>query len=180
MIQKIILALFAFSTLTTHAKDDNSLFVKVTTNNKDNEIIVGDSTVFSVWIYSIYPIGELKCNNNGDIKIKDCHVRKVINHRRSQSRKYFNNTPYYCTLWAQYVVGSKKKGNYTFPSLDFSATLYLEQKQELDPFDPFGFFNKPTYKKQNKNVSSHSTKFSIVAEPEKSTQELIRSGKTVI
>ena len=167
-------------TLLLHAKEDRLFFAEVTTNNKNNEIITGDSAVFSVWLYSVYPFGEIKCDN-ADYKIHNCTVRKVLNQqRRNQSRRYVGNRIYYCTLWAQYIIGGDKKGTFTIPSLNFSATLYIQQEQEIDPFDPFGFFNQPKYKKVYKECSSQSVKFNIVAEPMKTTEELMMSGKTVI
>ena len=139
-----------------------------------------DSAVFSVWLYSVYPFGEIKCTN-ADFRIHNCHIRKVLNHqRRNQSRRYIGNRIYYCTLWAQYIIGSNKKGTFTIPSLDFSATLYIQQEQEIDPFDPFGFFSQPKYKKVSKECSSESVKISVVPEPMKTTEELMKSGKTVI
>ncbi len=163
-----------------YGKVDNSFFAKITTNNKNNEIIVGDSAVFSVWLYSLYPISDIKCEN-GNFEIKNCHIRKITNHqRRSQNRCYIDNKLYYCTLYGQYIIGSNKVGTFNFPSLNFSATLYIQQAQEIDPFDPFGFFSQPKYKKINKTTSSHSTKFSVISEPLKTTEELMKSGKTVI
>jgi len=180
MYKYFFIILFIFSTLLLHAKEDRLFFAEVVTNNKSNEIIVGDSAVFSVWLYSVYPFGEIKCTN-ADFRIHNCHVRKVLNHqRRNQSRRYIGNRIYYCTLWAQYIIGSNKKGTFTIPSLDFSATLYIQQEQEIDPFDPFGFFSQPKYKKVSKECSSESVKISVVPEPMKTTEELMKSGKTVI
>ena len=164
--------------IATEAKDDNVFFAQVTTGNKNNEIIAGDSTVFSIWLYSLYPIRNIKCEKN-DFKIHHCNISKVTSSQR-QSRRYINNKLYYCTLWGQYVISSNKKGTYTFPPLDFTATLYIQVQDDIDPFDPFGFFSQPKYKKTDASTSTPSTKFSIIEEPLKTTEELLKSGKTVI
>ena len=175
----ILFTLLSFS-VTVAKEDNNTFFAEITTGNKNNEITVGDSTVFSVWLYSIYPFGDIECSKP-NIKINNCHVRRVTrNQRQSQSRRYINNKLYYCTLWGQYIIGSDKKGTYTIPSLGFTATLYIQVQQDIDPFDPFGFFRQPQYKKIESSTSTPATKFSIIAEPLKTTEELLKSGKAVI
>ena len=131
MYKYFFIILFIFSTLLLHAKEDRLFFAEVVTNNKNDEIIVGDSAVFSVWLYSVYPFGEIKCTN-ADFRIHNCHIRKVLNHqRRNQSRRYIGN-------------------------------------------------RQPKYKKVSKECSSESVKISVVPEPMKTTEELMKSGKTVI
>ena len=163
------------------AKENNtSFFAKITPADNKTDIAEGDSTVFSVWLYSTLPFDNIKCDN-ADFKISHCHVRKILNRQyRNQTRRFLNNRPYYCVLWAQYIVKGEKKGSYTFPSLSFSITQYKEIEQNIDPFDPFGFFRQPSYQKISQSCSSTTIKFNVVNTPLKTTEELIKSGKTII
>lgn len=165
--------------LATRAKDDQEVFARVVINGGDH-IITGDSTVFSVILYSSLPFGEVRCTDS-HVKISGCHVRKTYQgNGRRQSRRYLGDRAYYTTLWAQYVIGSDDKGKYTFPSLSFSLQLYVEQNDDIDPFDPFGFFRQPSYKKVKANFKSPETRFEVIDQPRKTTEELMKSGKTVI
>ena len=180
-MRTILLSLIFLYTLFLPAKNNNSsFFAKISIENNKTDIIEGDSAVFSVWLYSALPFGDIKCSNS-DIKINHCHVKKFINrYTRNQTQRYIGNKAYYCYLWAQYVVKSDKKGNYVFPSLDFSITQYQEIEQNIDPFDPFGFFRKPSYKKISQNASSPIVKFNVITRPLKTTEELIKNGATII
>lgn len=161
------------------AKNSKDFFSQVT-NQRGTSIIVGDSSIFSVWLYSIYPFSDIKCAN-ANIKIRGCHVRKVYQTKgQQQSIRYINGIPYYSTLWAQYIVGGEAKGNYNFPSLSFSAILYQQQESQPNQLDPFGFFTQPTYKKLKRNCIGAQLNFKIISAPLKTTEELIKSGKSII
>ena len=179
MQKKILLLLLLALPLLARAKDNDEFFARVTAGN-DNEITVGDSTVFTVWLYATKPFGEVT-STSPKVKIGGCHVRLTYQAANSrQSITYLKGKPYYCAAWAQYVIGSDKKGSYTFPALTLQASLYIEQQQQGDPFDPFGFFAQPVYKKIKKSTNSDALKFNVVNAPLKSTEELMKSGKTVI
>ena len=182
MFRHILISLFVItliSPITINAKEGQEIFSRVVINNGEH-IIAGDSTVFSVIIYSNLPFGEIKCTDS-NVKISGCRVRQTYQgNGRRQSRSYLGGRAYYSTVWSQYVIGSNNKGKYTFPSLSFSAQLYIEQSDDIDPFDPFGFFRQPRYKKVKATLKSPETKFEIIDQPRKSTEELMNSGKTVI
>lgn len=180
-MKKCFCILFVCCTLfyALQAKENNSFLVKVTAREKA-QIVEGDSAIFSVWLYSTYPMGDIQCDNP-TIKINHCHVRLAQEgNPRNQKITIVNNKKYYCLLWGQYIVGGSRRGSYTFPSMTFSINQYIEQEDSLDPFDPFGFFRQPTYKKIPCKATSDGLKFTIIPEPQKTTQELLQSGKTVI
>ena len=143
------------------------------------ELIITDSnSSFFIMSKSITPTLR---GDNPTIKINHCHVRLAQKgNPRNQKITIVNNKKYYCLLWGQYIVGGSRRGSYTFPSMTFSINQYIEQEDSLDPFDPFGFFRQPTYKKIPCKATSDGLKFTIIPEPQKTTQELLQSGKTVI
>ena len=181
-MKKALLLIFLFTacTLNPWAKNDNEFFARAVLNEK-NEIVAGDSALINVWIYSVVPFDQVNCATN-KVKVHGCTVRQVAGagkHRVTQKR--FNGRVYYAMLWSQFVVAPESKGSFTFPEMDFSATTYWEvQQREVDPFDPFGFFRRPKYKKEKREATSPSLKFQGVGAPMKSTQELIQSGHNVI
>lgn len=180
-MKKFIFILIASCMLSfvMQAKENSSFLVKVTAGEKA-QFIEGDSAVFSVWLYSAHPMGEIQCDNP-TVRINHCHVRMVHKgNPRNQKISIFNNRKYYCLLWGQYVVGGSRRGNYTFPRMTFSINQYVEQEDSIDPFDPFGFFRQPAYRKIPCKATSEGLKFDIIPEPRKTTQELLQSGKTVI
>lgn len=162
------------------AKEDATFFAKVT-QQPEGSLIEGDSLLVTVWIYSVHPFDNVQCKDE-KVKMGNCSVRQTYaaRGRQRQQRAYVNGRSYYCSAVRQYCVGSSRTGEYQFPELSFRATVYVEQKQDIDPFDPFGFFSQPVYKKAEKACVSPVHKITVTKRPLKSTEELIKSGKTVI
>lgn len=179
MHKRILLILLMMLPLMAMSKDGDEFFARIEAQN-EGKIYVGDSALVSVCLYSNRPFGEIKANGP-KVKISGCRVRQVYQGgNRRQSVTNLNGKAYYTTVWAQYIVGSDKKGTYSFPLLNFNATLYIEQEQSIDPYDPFGFFRQPVYKKVNKATSTTKFSINVVAAPLKTTEDLLKSGKTVI
>ena len=163
------------------AKDNGTTFFAEAMPQHEKGFTEGDSMLVTVWLYSQHPFGDIRCEQS-KFKINGATVRTIYTAqgRGRQQRTRKDGRIYYCAAAVQYMVSAPRPGTLTFPSLQFSATLYLEQEQDIDPFDPFGFFRQPTYKKQQKTCTSPALKIQVTKPPLKSTEELIRSGKTVI
>jgi hypothetical protein len=69
--------------------------------------------------------------------------------------------------------------------LFLTANLYIQQQnkqQDSDPFNDFfdDFFNTPAYKKEKKELRTSTYKMQVVNKPQKTMEELRKSGKIVI
>ena len=175
--------LLLLTPLLLQAKTDEEFFAKVVAPNKGN-IYTDDSTIVSVYLYAVKPIGDIQVDDK-NLKIKGCKVRKAYQGNGSrQSVTTLDGKRYYTVICAQYYVTGNDKGSCAFPSLSITANLYTEEKkqQQSDPFfGPFDdFFRTPTYKKEKKSIHSPQFKLQVSNEPQKTTEELRKSGKVVI
>lgn len=163
-------------------KENRLVFAQVAC---EESVIVGDSAVVGLYVYSPYRIESIKVDD-GKLKMSGGRLRRLnTQNRPSQQVTYINGKPYYRVLAAQYVVKAEKKGRSEFPQLKFEATLLQQQTSNwrqspfYGPFDDF--FQTPAYTRLKEKGRSDSKKLEFIDKPARTTEELIKSeGKNVM
>lgn len=176
--------LFLLLPLSMAAKSDEKFYAEIVGQN-EGKIYPNDSIIVAIHLYATRPIGDVKIDDS-KLKINDCSVRRVYS--GSERQQYIvqkNGENLYTIVCAQYSVAPNKKGGFYFPSLSLTANLYIQQQNKQQGYDPFfgpfdDFFNTPTYKKEKKELHTTPYKMQVVNKPQKTTEELRKSGKIVI
>lgn len=172
--------------LTLGAKDKKSrlAFAQISCE-QDSPLVVGDSMVVSVYIYSPYKIESISIDDH-KLFIRNGKVRRLRQTGRpSQRVTYINSRPYYSVLAAQYVVSATDKGKSELPSLKFKATLLQQQSSGNRSFSPFygpfdDFFQSPSYKRIETKGRTDEKKLRFIAKPRQTTEQLIKQGHNVM
>ena len=141
-------------------------------------LVKGDSTLVSIILYSDGAFTEARCSN-GELKLKNCSVRRIGNprHRRT-GQAILGNHRYNTLVWAQYVVASGKTGRIKIPPQKFKATLRYLQSDPSLPIDPWG--RNAVYKDFTVKCSTKASVILYTEKPKKDTETLIRSGAHTI
>jgi len=180
----LYLILLLLLPISLQAKSDEKCYTEIVAEN-DGKIYPDDSIIVSIRLYATHPICDVHINDS-KLKINGCHVRRLYTGNENQQviiQKDDQNL--YTVVCAQYSVASNKKGVYYFPQLFLTANLYIQQQnkqQDSDPFNGFfdDFFNTPAYKKEKKELRTSTYKMQVVNKPQKTMEELRKSGKIVI
>lgn len=180
-MKRILSLLFLVSLLpfSGMAKDGAVFFARCECNR--NQIIAGDSIFVDVVLYSNLPFRDAECLTKQP-KIKGGTARALpMNRQRQQQKVRLESGIFYAIVWQRYVVGSDTPCNIQFPQMQFSAELLEYEEPQYDPFDPFGFFQRPQRKARTIKSQCKSDAYSlpVVARPKRSTQEVLSSGATV-
>ena len=187
-LQRAFTALLTLCLLTTTVagktkKVQNALFAKTVVKN-DAKIYRGDSSVVTVYAYSLMPFGSVQTPAKAP-KLKGCHVRRLPQRGQRQSITYLDGRPYYTVVCGQYMVGSSKNGKYKFPKVKVNAVVMEEKEEDRNRRDPFfgpfsDFFRQPEYNPINQSATSPATPFEVVSPPRKSSEQLRHEGKMLI
>lgn len=145
-------------------------------------IIVGDSILVNVVIYSNAPFRKAECNTKNP-KIKGGTLRLLPRRgERQQQRVRLSQGVYYAIVWDSYMVSSTKVEEVKFPELQFTYEVEVAYGEEYyDPFDPFGFFHAPRRqtRPESGKVKCPAFNLPIIEKPKRSTQDAISSGSRI-
>lgn len=170
----LLLALCTFSPCL--ADDAADFFVRLIPDRE--AVYTGDSMMVSVVLYSAYPVAKAESVNDFSVKGK-CGVRRLpINRDATVGRVRENGRVYYTMVWAQYVLAPAKTDTYTVPAQKFKATLQQVVRMP-DLFDQM-MGARPEYREHKVSASSKALTFKATDKPLRTTQEVLRSGGTVL
>lgn len=145
-------------------------------------IVVGDSVLVNVVIYSSAPFRKAECTTKNP-KIKGGTWRLLPRRGdRQQQRVRLSQGVYYAIVWDSYMVSSAKIEEVKFPDLQFNYEVEVAYGEEYyDPFDPFGFFHAPRRQTRPESGKVKCPAFSlpIIEKPKRSTQDAISSGSRI-
>ena len=146
------------------------------------QVIAGDSMLVSVVLYAQYPIAEAECTNTLKITSKGkatCKSRRLpINRDATASRTRENGRIYYTLVMDQYVVAPSEATSFSIQPLKFKAKLQ-EVVSMPDFFDQM-MGARPEYRTHQVSTTSDTFTFEASPKPTRSTQEMIRSGATLL
>lgn len=146
------------------------------------QVIAGDSMLVSVVLYAQYPIAEAECTNTLKITSKGkatCKSRRLpINRDATASRTRENGRIYYTLVMDQYVVAPSAATSFSIQPLKFKAKLQ-EVVSMPDFFDQM-MGARPEYRTHQVSATSDTFTFEASPKPTRSTQEMIRSGATLL
>lgn len=145
-----------------------------------DEVIMGDSTVVNIVLYSTLPFHRAECTTK-KVKIKGGTSRLLPRRgERQQQQVRMGRGVFYTILWDSYIVGSQHMESIKFPELQFNVQLE-EYSTYHDPFDPFGFFSRPQRQGRILEGKCKCPVFTlpVIERPKRSTQEAISSGSQV-
>ena len=177
----ITLLLFIVTFATASAeKGTPALFARILPDR--TTLIAGDSMLVSVVLYAQHPIAEAECNSTFKVTGKNggkCTYRRLnIDRNSTAGRTREGGKVYYTLVWNQYVVAPNSVGRYSIPPLKFTATLQQVVRMP-DLFDQM-MGASPEYKEHKEKGTSETFTFEAKEKPRRSTQEILRSGGTML
>lgn len=182
-MRQILIILFSLlNVLPSWATNEADIVVFARYECQRENVIVGDSVVVNVVLYSNVPFRKAECMSK-NIKAKGGLSRLLPRYgERQQKRTRLSQGTYYAIVWDSYMVGSAKVEQVKFPELQFEYEVEVAYGEEYyDPFDPFGFFHAPRRQTRPENGKVKCPAFTIpfVEKPKRSTQEAISSGSRI-
>lgn len=172
----ITLLLFFLPVLDLSAEDLGDFFVRILPDRET--IYTGDSMKVSVVLYSAYPIAKAEATSDFKVKGK-CGVRRLTIYRDATiGRVRENGRVYYTMVWAQYVLSPTQSDTYTIPAQKFKATL--QQVVRMPDFFDQMMGAQPEYKEIKVTGASKTFTFKTTEKPLRSTQDVIKSGGTIL
>lgn len=159
-------------------RDDAVLFARI--HPERSTLYAGDSMLVTIMLYASAPIVQAECTS--DFSIKGSHKMRFrslpLNRAATASQVREGAFVYYTLVWAQYVVSPTSVGDYTIPSQKFKATL-----QRIDQM-PSWFDRmmgaRPKVTELEASGKSQPLTIKVTERPLRSTQEIMRSGKTIL
>lgn len=151
----------------------------------EGRVVMGDSTLVSVYLYSDRPIHSYRLDDRR-LKVKGGRLRCIYRgDSRRQSLTRLNGKPYYALVCAQYVFTPSKKGRTTLPAWAVKAELIEETvttQRRIDPFfGPFDSWFTPTERKLVKGKTrTKAVTVEVNEAPRKTIRQLKSSGKNII
>ena len=169
------------ATLSVAAKgSDAAFFARIIPDRQ--QVIAGDSMLLSVVLYAEYPIAQAECTNAFTITNKGknaCRSRRLsINRDATASRVRENGRIFYTLVLDQYVVAPSVAATYSVQPLKIKAKLQ-EVVRMPDLFDQM-MGARPEYKAHDVNGTSEVFTFEAKPKPQRSTEEILRSGATLL
>lgn len=176
MKRLLIPLLLMLMVLPLRAATKDVLFARILPDR--TTLYAGDSMLVSVVLYATAPIAKAECTSQFVVKGK-CDVRKLdIDRNATAGRTREGRQMYYTLVWNQYVVAPQKTGTYTIPVQKFKATLQRVVRMP-DLFDQM-MGATPEYKEHKEKGTSETFTFEAKEKPRRSTQEILRSGGTML
>lgn len=177
----ILFSLLLYSPLYASEKGEElDVFVRYECQREN--IVVGDSILVNVVLYSSAPFRKAECTTK-NVKIKGGETRLMPRRGdRQQQRVHLSQGLYYAIVWDSYIVSSNKVEELKFPELQFNYEVEVSFGEEYyDPFDPFGFFHAPRRQTRPENGHCKCPAYSlhVIEKPKRSTQDAIRSGSRI-
>lgn len=142
---------------------DDDVFVDVQCSSR--QIAAQDSMLITYRIYSTYDLQDILDVQEPAFKGYKARKLPVNRMTRRQGWDVVNGRRYTTLNWYQYVIKAPaKQGEITLPQIKLKVTVRVAQaNQNRDPFDPFGFFSTPTYRTEEKVITSQPKKVKVTA-----------------
>lgn len=169
----------------TPADDDLALFAVASTNMRGDSVIIGDSILVTLTLYSNYDFLSAKSQKGRTPQIKSAATHRYRAGRRlSQSMASYKGRRYYAVEVEQFFVVPSKLGTITFPALEYVAELTKRRSSPFfdpfAPFDPFSDFRRRSTPSLKRECKSEELKIRVVKRPPKTIDDLRRSGAHVL
>lgn len=147
--------------------------------NRDS-VIVGDSCVVSVVLYSNLPFESVEQSPRKVQFTRDLRVT-LLSTDRTQQQVSTARGMYYALVWQRYRVCRKDVGRIVWPQQQFTAELGIYEVID-DGFGGFLSFSPTMRLVEKRKTKCKTPKFSlpVVERIKRSTQDLLRSGRLVL
>lgn len=164
------------------ADDDIALYAVATTNVRGDSVVLGDSILVTVTLYSSYNFLSAKPHKDKIPNVRNATVHRFRDGRRlSQSVGIYRDRRYYAVEVEQFFLTPDKLGTITFPTLSYKVSLTRRRNASFfDPFDPFFDFNRRQTPSVERECSSEAIKIRVVKRPPKTIDDLRRGGAHIL
>lgn len=168
--------------IATTANDDLALFAVASTNLRGDSVILGDSILVTVTLYSNYNFLSAKAQKGKTPQVKHAAVHRYRAGRRlSQSVAAYKGRRYYAVEVEQFFLTPDRLGDISFPALEYMVELTQRRSSPFfDPFDPFSDFRRRSAPSVKRECKSTELKIRVVKRPPKTIDDLRRSGAHVL
>ena len=145
-----------------------------------DSVIVGDSCVVSVVLYSNLPFESVEQSPRKVQFTRDLRVT-LLSTDRTQQQVSTAHGMYYALVWQHYRVCRKDVGHIVWPQQQFTAELGIYEVID-DGFGGFLSFSPTMRLVEKRKTKCKTPKFSlpVVERIKRSTQDLLRSGRLVM
>ena len=159
--------------------DIKAEFFAVISADRDS-VIVGDSCVVSVVLYSNLPFESVEQSPRKVQFARDLRVT-LLSTDRTQQQVSTARGMYYALVWQRYRVCRKDVGRIVWPQQQFTAELGIYEVID-DGFGGFLSFSPTMRLVEKRKTKCKTPKFSlpVVERIKRSTQDLLRSGRLVL
>lgn len=167
---------------TPPADDDITLFAVATTSLRGDSVILGDSILVTVTLYSNYNFLSAKPQKDKAPQLKHATTHRYRAGRRlSQSVATYKGRRYYAVDVEQFFIAPDRLGTLTFPALSYKVSLTRRRGSSFfDPFDSFFDFPGRAQPSVERECASAPLKILVVKRPPKTIDDLRRSGANVL
>lgn len=161
------------------ANDNLALFAVASTNLRGDSVILGDSILVTVTLYSNYNFLSAKAQKGKTPQVKHAAVHRYRAGRRlSQSVAAYKGRRYYAVEVEQFFLTPDRIGDITFPALEYMVEL--TQRRSSPFFDPFSDFRRRQAPSVKRECKSTELKIRVVKRPPMTIDDLRRSGTHVL
>lgn len=167
--------LFMLCLLPAAAKDKDEVsvecFAEVQAQSAD--IVIGDSTLLTVVLYSSAPVNTVETKK--EPSVKRAHLRALrFNPNATVRRVVRDGRRYYSMVVAQYVLATERLGKLKVSACEYEAT-FLFRKSTGNPFEEFFGYGGETISVKKK-VKAEAIELTVKEKPKRTMEEMKHDG----
>lgn len=168
-----LLLLFLLCLLPATATDkvDVECFAELQAQN--TEVVVGDSTLVTVVLYSSAPVNAVETKK--EVSVKKAHLRSLRFNPNATTRIVVKDgRRYYSMVVAQYVLATEQLGKIRLTGGEYEAT-FLFRKSTGNPFEEFFGYGGETISVK-KQVKTAPIDVTVKEKPKRTMEEMKHDG----
>lgn len=168
-----LLFLFLLCLLPAVAKDKVEVDCFAEVQVQSPEVIIGDSTVVTVVLYSSAPVNTTETKK--ELSVKNAHLRALrFNPNATVRRVIKDGRRYYSMVAAQYVLATERLGKLKLSACEYEAT-FLFRRSTGNPFEVFFGYGGETISVK-KTVKAEPVEITVKEKPKRTMEEMKHDG----